>query len=105
MQQDIAGNTREIPRYNTESLQGKHEKRGAASKVGFYDMPCYSGKSIFDGNAQAKSACRDAADAVGGYMTNLEFLAYSGRHPVPLIDSYYNKDKIVITLAKNSLMS
>ncbi len=40
-------------------------------------------------------------------MTNLELLAYSGRHPVPLIDSYYNKDKIVITLAKeqsNELM-
>lgn len=30
-------------------------------------------------------------------MTNLELLDYSGRHPVPLIDPYYNKDKIIIT--------
>ena len=40
-------------------------------------------------------------------MTNLELLAYSGRHPVPLIDPYYNKDKIVITPTKeqsNELM-
>ena len=41
-------------------------------------------------------------------MTNLEFLDYSGRHPVPLIDPYYNKDKIVITPTKeqsNELMA
>ena len=41
-------------------------------------------------------------------MTNLELLDYSGRHPVPIIDSYYNKDKIVITPTKeqsNELMA
>lgn len=40
-------------------------------------------------------------------MTNLEVLAYSGRRPVPLIDSYYNKGSLVITPAKgqsNELM-
>ena len=40
-------------------------------------------------------------------MTNLELLAYSGQHPLPLIDPYYNKDKIVITPTKeqtNELM-
>lgn len=40
-------------------------------------------------------------------MTNLEFLEYSGKHPVPIIDPYYNKDKIIITPKKeqkNDLM-
>lgn len=27
-------------------------------------------------------------------MTNIELFEYSGKHPVPLIDPYYNKDKI-----------
>jgi len=29
-------------------------------------------------------------------MTNLELFEYSGRHPEPIIDPYYNRDKIVI---------
>lgn len=30
-------------------------------------------------------------------MTNLELLAFSAENPVPLLDPYYNKDKVVIT--------
>ena len=40
-------------------------------------------------------------------MTNLELLAFSGENPVPLLDPYYNKDKVVITPTreeKNDLM-
>ena len=40
-------------------------------------------------------------------MTNLELLDYSGRNPVPLLDPYYNKEKLVITQTKdetNALM-
>ena len=33
-------------------------------------------------------------------MTNIELFEYSGRHPVPLIDPYYNKDKIIIPPTK-----
>ena len=34
-------------------------------------------------------------------MTNIELFEYSGRHPVPLIDPYYNKDKIIIPPTKD----
>ena len=33
-------------------------------------------------------------------MTNIELFEYSGKHPVPLIDPYYNKDKIIIPPTK-----
>ena len=33
-------------------------------------------------------------------MTNIELFEYSGQHPVPLIDPYYNKDKIIIPPTK-----
>ena len=29
-------------------------------------------------------------------MTNVGLFEYSGKHPVPLIDPYYNKDKVII---------
>ena len=29
-------------------------------------------------------------------MTNVELFKYSGQHPEPIIDPYYNRDKVVI---------
>jgi len=29
-------------------------------------------------------------------MTNVELFEYSGQHPEPIIDPYYNRDKVVI---------
>jgi hypothetical protein len=37
---------------------------------------------------------------MGEPMTNVELFEYSGKHPVPLIDPYYNKDKIIIPPTK-----